>query len=263
MEKTDPLSSRRLEYLRKATPNRLAPKDEPPMQVVEFSLTNEARDKLQQALKPYVYGKRKKPEDFGKIVEENLPHEIVDELRHYVKTKGLSTVYIIRNLGEIQPEEVDASIDASGKKRWARARIYMMDIAQALSAALKLEDYPEERHFTIKRFHDERPIFGSGLHRDLEDITMLSGVLSDGAKTRFTDRRVLSQHPGEWQKSPLLPDCSQDVLIDHGALALWVNDGDILHQALKAPPDALSRAQENALLRIVVRTSMNRPQQAL
>ncbi len=226
------------------------------MAVVEFSLTNDARDKLQQALRPYIYGKRKKPADFVKIIEENLPSQILDELRHYVNTKGLSTVYIIRNLGEIQPEAADKS------DRWAKAKLYMGQVARALADALKLEKLSHYNHHVIHRYSGEKSIFGDVLHKHEEDITMLSGVLSDGANTRFADRRILHKNTEKEAELPPLSDYSQDVLIDHGALAIWANDGAILHQALPSTQDTISR-QEDELLRIVVRTSRNRPSPAL
>ena len=135
MEQTNSLYSQHPDYSRKATPNRLAPKDGPPMEVVEFSLTNEARDKLQQALRSYTYGPRKKPEDIGKVIEENLPHQILDELRHYVNTKGVSTVYVIRNLSGMQPEAFKGE---GGKSQWIKAKIYMGQVGRALAEALKL-----------------------------------------------------------------------------------------------------------------------------
>jgi hypothetical protein len=238
------------------------------MEVVEFSLTNEVRDQLMDKLRPYVYGKKKKPDNLNEIIEQNLPKEIVDELRHFVNTKGLSTVYVIRNLREVQPEEKEEgaaavsedikAVNKDIKKRWAKATSYMRFIGQAVGDVLNLQK--SKKRFgsiddVIRRYHDASTLVGGALHRDGTDISMLGGVLTEGANTLFVDNTARKE-TSETQQD----EYSQKVLIDHGALAIWANDGNIYHQALNTPEEALSKASKDQLLRIVVRILRNRPQ---
>lgn len=280
------------------------------MEVVEFSLTDTTREALKTALDDYMRRGKNDEKKLGEIISENLPEGVIKELKKFARNKSKnSTIYVIRKLpmnklpkriGREKENEEDIGT-------WAKS-CYMANIARGISVALELTRQRDlEDEFVIPRFRHFQDITGDTLHKHGEEITMLGGIVSDGAKTRFTDMGTMLEQVKEdkdyqkldvqWRSSNVeeiklgaLETClsesqwpkpkemvvipikrsvpafhdleekhSQDVKIDSGALAIWANDGRIMHRAMPADKGVLDKGDKDALIRLVVGLARNRP----
>ena len=197
-------------FTRHVTKSDYTPKDgSEPLTVIEFSLTNEVRDSLEEALKPYVTGDQKSLQrDKGKrkayldaiapIIKTHMPKEILDEIERITEQGGpKENVYVIHNL----PTSKDIPIDRSsseGKKllgEWQNNgtsfnRCLMDGISDAIGAFRR-----RDRDFELFRFggdekQREEPT-GSAIHKHAngELGMMMGGHLDPNTQspTVFTD----------------------------------------------------------------------------
>ena len=183
-------------YTARIRTNNIAPKTgSGPLEVVEFSLIDEYKNKLEQKLAAWLSANPPKSEmsyeGLGAIIAETLPKPILDEIQEFGHTPGMKTVYVIHNLPEI---ELTKRSNANYRKHYAD--YIQIGIAQA--AGLELQS-----SFWFSRHDKEHSAIAGGcLHKHESAVDMLGGVSSDGAETRFTDMQTLLESPDSDLKDP-------------------------------------------------------------
>lgn len=164
--------------------------------IVEFSLTNDCRDKLKLALDEYIKDGQEDIEQLISIIERQMPQGILHELKTLYRKNGASnTVFSIHNLPELSPEEIIKTID---RKRLHQGNHWQEQISKhcyspyiliGLFEAIGLNATSHETH-PLLRARERYPIGypgTGGLHKDRSEINGLGGIISDTSKTRFTD----------------------------------------------------------------------------
>jgi len=289
-------------YTKTVTKNKVRPKDGgEPLTVIEFSLTNEIKEELKTALDTYRRSEDKNSVSLTQIINDHFPSQVLEELRKLGKKGGTSaTVYVVHNLPEITEAEIAAYPKKQRKDNWRhkmanwiKDRSYSYDISTGIGLALDLID----RHgHCLLRFAHDTTFSGSDIHRHGNPVTMLGGVITNGAATRFIDGKTLCEsqesaditvlHKGnkialsnlepdldslyaiipenidpdhQAAYSQLLANHSQEIVISGGDLVLWAEDGHIFHQALakKGP-----RLPNNELVRCIMEHEFRRPDAA-
>lgn len=191
-------------FTRSVTKNDIAPKDgSPPMEVVEFSLTNETRDALKEALgkliedrKGYHHSK------LAKIIEAYMPKEIMEEMRDFSKAKDdPHHVYVIRNLPENANDYPHAPLDSerikpskpggtelpTSYRDWAFRNNYTQLISFGLAKSMK---YRKKDMIAFVRTPGGS-VVGDQLHKHRVPITALGVAYTNGAPTRLVDMQAL------------------------------------------------------------------------
>lgn len=193
-------------FTKKIRQNAIGPKDgSEPLTVIEFSLTNDIRDSLKEALKPYVEGRERDKEKLAQIIKDHFPPEVLTELSALSRDKGSpATVYVVKNLPEIKSEEIPRDfffssyyLDSLG--RWLSACTYAARIGEGVGLALGL--VPRVEGAPVFRYRKEGTQ-NDRLHKHAEDVNILGGVFSeDKAPTRFVDYRTMLEQAQDDKES--------------------------------------------------------------
>ena len=200
-------------FVKKA--NKYRPKDgSKPLTVIEFSLTNEVRDSLEEALHSYVEGdkqdlakdKSRRKEYLGNInssngitpiIKAHMPPEILQELEEIAKQDGpTKTVYVVHNLPTTKNIDLTLPTSLEGEKRsmarWRDAPSYNSCIVDGISDAIGSYRKQDET-FPIFRYgspNKGNKVSADFLHKHTGHFSATMGVhLKEGAKcpTNFTD----------------------------------------------------------------------------
>ena len=90
---------------------------DPPLTVIEFSMTDACRDELQALLEDFVEGKKTiedNSEELQQAIEDNFPKEVLEYFKD-IKTQDIEAVapyvYVVHNLPELPEKEVEAALD--------------------------------------------------------------------------------------------------------------------------------------------------------
>jgi len=163
--------------------------------VVEFSLTDDARVKLERALEPYVSGKETDLSKLGNIFlnKDNFPAPILEELKNLSEEgKAASTVYVVKNLPELKTKDI-LNLSPSD----CTLSTYANFIALGIGQAIKMERVGGSHY--LERL-PKAEIQGQHLHKHRQFLSALSGLYLRKNKgfqpaTRFTNIRTLLQDP--------------------------------------------------------------------
>lgn len=167
-----------------------------PLTIIEFSLTDEVRDRIKTALTPYVTGQNKDKTKLAEIFSDPkmFPQQVLDELRGMSKNpEERTTAFVIRNLPEIDkeliPEKLRPSLLKNDLQRWLKDNSFSTYIAEGLAGAAKLP--PVEHEFVTARHADDVAINGAGIHKHGFPFGTINVIATDGAPTRLVDMRTL------------------------------------------------------------------------
>ena len=174
--------------------NSASPKDgSSPLTVIEFSLTNEPKICLEQALRPYIEGNfNETTPSLKDIIEATVPKEILKELS-ILSAKGEppSNIYVIKNLPELPPEDIK---NGKYSDYFLKTRSYASLIGEGVGHAIDLQ---RQGTVLLKRTSVDSEILGSqAMHKHPDQVTGLAGIyLTEQAQpaTRFTDMGTLSE----------------------------------------------------------------------
>lgn len=224
-------------------------KEQGPLTVIQFSLTNEIRDSLAKALRLFQkHGKSAEmhPAELAQIVENHFPPQVLDYFRALNPQDPehiLPHVYNVKNLFEkADNREWDTLTELIGKG-FAHATGLQRSGGSLISRTLP----------KVGRVH----VSGDELHKHNVTATMLNGISeSPGTRspTRFVDLvgaasdhraeeaeigKMLSAEKEQTYHSRTantppenLPPYSQDVHIEPGDMVIWSEFGRVFHQGM-------------------------------
>lgn len=273
--------------------NKVKPNDDSkPLTIAEYSLTNEVRDRLKAALDAREKeSDASKKESLGSIISRLLPEAVLADLHMFAQTKGSKTVYVMHNLPEITDKEALAVAEMN--MQGAYCRRIQQGVAEAIG--LKAFDCFEiirranEDSTTGETLHKHDsdvdmlsvPLSNGAATRftdfkALLEATVAYPMLQPFQKThdaqgtpienkmRNSDYDFLGSkqerivHPPigkekKWER--LVKEYSQEVVLGKGSMAIWANDGHLLHQAMKtSTPDT----NDTSIIRIALGSGCNR-----
>jgi|GEM_PF-6462309 len=183
------------QYTKSVRKSSIAPNDgSDPLTVIEFSLTNDVKRTLEVALEPFVSGKSKDKDALAKIIRDNFPQPVLDELKMLSqKNENSAVVYVVKNLPgfieEHNPKLMNRSMSKdAAMELWQNTPNYAHVIAKGVALALELAPGAP---LPLFRNPNDTKLFADKLHKHDEDVTMLSVSKADGSATRFTDFQTL------------------------------------------------------------------------
>lgn len=167
-----------------------------PLTVIEFSLTNAVRDSLKEALDAYFkeHGKTIDQNTLGAIMTEHMPKQVMRELDRFGKESTSHIVFVVHNLPEVSDKKALEIV----KRDPGRIQIecYAPYIKEGITAALHFESV-ELGQFPMTRNTRSTVFIGGNMHKHTQRRDMLSGIVSDGAPTRFIDFETLLEEVRE------------------------------------------------------------------
>jgi len=194
-------------FEKRISKNDIAPKDgSEPLTVIEFSLTNEIKESLKAAIDAY----RDSPQDddvLVEIIKKHFPPEILKELDKLAREEHTTaTVYVVKNLPEISRGDIPNTFCRNKYREpmeWGEVNTYSSYIGYGIGLAIGLE---HKEKFALTRFAGDRSqLIGHNLHKHNDPISMLGGVITNGAETRFTDMQTLLEET-ERQSEAAIPN---------------------------------------------------------
>ena len=186
-------------YKTRIRTNKIGPKDgSEPLTVIQFSLIDKVRDGLEKALRPYVTDTvTEDTPSLKKIIENHFPSQVLEELRALGQQKSASTVYVVKNLPEIEWDKI-AWDQIKSPMSWVQKHTYTAHMGMGIGLACDLDN---DGTFPLIRYSNGQTPEGIRLHKHGDRMTSLGGIITDGTTTRFVDMQSLLK---EAQNNPVL-----------------------------------------------------------